>query len=58
MRIAMSNRKYDAILYDLDGTLFDSVPVIVDSFIKTYEEILYYTDNRSHAHLLRSLRGK
>lgn len=33
----MSNRKYDAILYDLDGTLINSVPVIVDSFIKTYE---------------------
>lgn len=35
----MSNRKYDAILYDLDGTLIDSVPVIIDSFIKTYNEI-------------------
>ena len=37
MRVQMSNRRYDAILYDLDGTLINSVPVIVDSFIKTYE---------------------
>lgn len=36
----MSNRNYDAILYDLDGTLINSVPVIIESFIHTYNRIL------------------
>lgn len=35
----MSNFKYDAILYDLDGTLIDSVPIIVESFIGAYVKV-------------------
>ncbi len=34
----MTNFKYDAILYDLDGTLIDSVPVILQSFRQAYIE--------------------
>lgn len=32
--------KYDLVLYDLDGTLQDSVPLIVESFHKAYEKVL------------------
>ena len=35
----MSN-KYDAVLYDLDGTLTDSVPLILKSFHMCYMEVL------------------
>ena len=34
------SKNYDAILYDLDGTLINSVPIIVESYIKTYEDVL------------------
>ena len=33
-------KKIDLILYDLDGTLQDSVPLIVESFQKAYEAVL------------------
>lgn len=36
----MNKFKYDAILYDLDGTLIDSVPVILKCFRLAYERIL------------------
>ena len=32
--------KYDAVFYDLDGTIIDSVPVIMDSFHQTYIDVL------------------
>lgn len=32
--------KYDAILYDFDGTLVDSIPMIVESFHIAYAEVL------------------
>ena len=35
----MSN-KYEAVLYDLDGTLTDSVPIIIKSFHMCYMEVL------------------
>lgn len=34
----MTNR-FDAVLYDLDGTLIDSVPIIVLSAVRAYERI-------------------
>lgn len=36
--------EYDLILYDLDGTLWDSIPVIMDSFHHAYEEVLGFCD--------------
>lgn len=36
--------KYDLVLYDLDGTLWDSVPVIMECFHKAYESVLGGTD--------------
>lgn len=36
----MNNYKYDVILYDLDGTLIDSVPVILKCFRMAYEQVL------------------
>lgn len=38
-RVTSVNKNFDVILYDLDGTLINSVPVIIDSFVKTYEEV-------------------
>ncbi len=35
-----SNLLYDAILYDFDGTLADTVPLIMDSFHHAYNEVL------------------
>lgn len=32
--------KYDLVLYDLDGTLWDSVPLIMESLRKAYEIVL------------------
>lgn len=32
--------KYDLILYDLDGTLWDSIPLIMECFYKAYEVVL------------------
>ena len=32
--------KYDLVLYDLDGTLWDSIPLIMDCFYKAYEVVL------------------
>lgn len=32
-------REHDLILYDLDGTLWDSIPVILDSFRHSYIEV-------------------
>jgi len=36
--------KYDLVLYDLDGTLWDSVPLIVESLRKSYDIVLGGTD--------------
>ena len=36
--------KYDLVLYDLDGTLWDSVPLITESLKKAYELVLGGTD--------------
>lgn len=36
--------KYDLVLYDLDGTLWDSIPLIMECFKKAYEEVLGGTD--------------
>ena len=36
--------KYDLVLYDLDGTLWDSIPLIMESFRKAYEIVLGGTD--------------
>ena len=36
----MQKKKIDQILYDLDGTIQDSVPLIVESFHKAYEIVL------------------
>ena len=47
----MSEFKYDCILYDFDGTLADSVPLIIDSFQKTYKEVLGRCD-RTYEDLL------
>lgn len=39
-RMTMQEKKIDIILYDLDGTIQDSVPLIVESFQKAYEIVL------------------
>ena len=36
--------KYDLILYDLDGTLWDSIPLIVECMKKAYEVVLGGTE--------------
>ena len=36
--------KYDLVLYDLDGTLWDSIPLIMECFHKAYEVVLGGTD--------------
>ena len=36
--------KYDLVLYDLDGTLWDSIPLIMESLKKAYEIVLGGTD--------------
>lgn len=36
--------KYDLVLYDLDGTLWDSIPLIMECFKKAYEIVLGGTD--------------
>ena len=33
----MNKNRYDLVLYDLDGTLTDSIPLIMDSFRYAYE---------------------
>ena len=38
--IMMQKKKIDLILYDLDGTIQDSVPLILESFHKAYEIVL------------------
>lgn len=40
MKIMIPKKKIDVILYDLDGTIQDSVPLIVESFQKAYEIVL------------------
>lgn len=47
----MSN-KYDCILYDFDGTLADTVPLIIQSFEEAYTEVLGRCD-RSREDLLK-----
>lgn len=39
-KTAMQKKMIDLILYDLDGTIQDSVPLIVESFHKAYEIVL------------------
>ena len=36
--------KYDLVLYDLDGTLWDSIPLIMECFKKAYDLVLGGTD--------------
>ena len=36
----MMRNRFDLVLYDLDGTIQDSVPLIVESFRKAYEIVL------------------
>jgi len=36
----MSKPLYDAVVYDLDGTLIDSIPLIMDSFHRAYERVM------------------
>lgn len=36
--------KYDLVLYDLDGTLWDSIPLIMECFHKAYEKVTGGTD--------------
>jgi pyrophosphatase PpaX len=36
-KMKMSDLRYDLVLYDLDGTLTDSIPLIMDSFRYAYE---------------------
>ena len=36
--------KYDLVLYDLDGTLWDSIPLIMECFKKAYDVVLGGTD--------------
>ena len=36
--------KYDLVLYDLDGTLWDSIPLILESLRKAYDIVLGGTD--------------
>ena len=36
--------KYDLILYDLDGTVWDSIPLIIKCFKHAYNEVLGYCD--------------
>ena len=36
----MMHNRFDLVLYDLDGTIQDSVPLIVESFRKAYEIVL------------------
>ena len=36
--------KYDLVLYDLDGTLWDSVPLIMECFKEAYKDVLGGTD--------------
>ena len=40
VKIMAQEKKIDLVLYDLDGTLQDSVPLIVESFQKAYEMVL------------------
>lgn len=40
MNSSEKQSNYDLILYDLDGTLINSVPVIMESFRLTYEAVL------------------
>ena len=40
VKIMVQEKKIDLVLYDLDGTLQDSVPLIVESFQKAYEAVL------------------
>ena len=36
--------KYDLVLYDLDGTLWDSIPLIMECYKKAYDVVLGGTD--------------
>ena len=36
--------KYDLVLYDLDGTLWDSIPLIMECYRKAYDAVLGGTD--------------
>ncbi|NLW10925.1 MAG: HAD-IA family hydrolase [Clostridiaceae bacterium] len=43
----MNNRKYDAVLFDMDGTILDTVPLIVESFQHTFMKHLgHYEDEQ------------
>ena len=44
MRATKTMNKYDLVLYDLDGTLWDSIPLIMECYKKAYEVVLGGTD--------------
>lgn len=48
--------KYDLVLYDLDGTLWDSIPLIMECFHKAYDVVLGGTDRTDDD--LRSYIGR
>lgn len=48
--------KYDLILYDLDGTLWDSIPLIMECFHKAYDDVMGGTERTEDD--LRSYIGR
>ena len=48
--------KYDLILYDLDGTVWDSVPLIVDCFRRAYNDVFGHCDRSDES--FKSYIGK
>lgn len=44
MKVQRAMSKYDLVLYDLDGTLWDSVPLIIECLKSAYDVVLGGTD--------------
>ena len=44
MKVQRAMSKYDLVLYDLDGTLWDSIPLIMECYKKAYDVVLGGTD--------------
>ena len=51
MRVTRTMSKYDLVLYDLDGTLWDSIPLIMECYKKAYEVVMGGTE-RTDADLM------
>lgn len=43
-KVTRAMSKYDLVLYDLDGTLWDSIPLIMECYKKAYDVVLGGTD--------------